>query len=133
MRRYRARRRAAGLRAQTRWHPAVSAPLTAGLLKHKLIEARSLAMHCLIACKLANDPRLLRVAQRNLADWEKRYPEGLPLALAEWRAILERPWHEIAALITDPGEQATRLRQSTPFAGALDEDERRRIYEAFRT
>jgi len=133
MRRYRVRQRAAGLRVSTRWQPATAAPLTPGLLKHRIIEARSLAMHCLIAQKIAADPTLLDITRRNLEGWTARYGDSPPRALEEWRAILRRPWPEIAALITDTGESATRLRQSSPFAGALTAAERKRVYEAFRT
>ena len=132
MQRYRVRQRAAGLRAATRWQPATAAPLTPGLLKHRVIEARSLAMHCVIAQRIAADPALLDVARRNLAAWRSRYGNSPPRALEEWREILERPWPDIAALITDPGESATRLRQSSPFAGVLTAAERKRVYEAFR-
>jgi hypothetical protein len=132
MRLYRARQHAAGLRLSTRWQPMASPAMSLGLLKHRVIEARSLAMHCLIAQKIARNPRLLDLARRNLAAWSARYGDDLPRALEEWRAILARPWHEIAALITDAGESATRLRQSSPFAGVLTESERRRVYEAFR-
>jgi hypothetical protein len=132
MARYRARQRAAGLHTTTRWHAAASAPLTPGVLKHRLIEARSLAMHCLIARKIAADPALLDVARRNLEAWSARYGDSPPRALEEWRTILTRPWPDIAALITDPGEAAARLRQSSPFAGVLTPGERRRVYEAFR-
>ena len=132
MRRYRVRQRAAGLRAATRWQPATAAPLTPGLLKHRVIEARSLAMHCVIAQRIAADPALLDVARRNLAAWRSRYGNSPPRALEEWREILERPWPDIAALITDPGESAARLRQSSPFAGVLTPAERKRLYEAFR-
>lgn len=131
MQRYRVRQRAAGLRASTRWQPTTAAPLTAGMLKHRLIEARSLAMHCLIARKIAADPRLLDIARLNLEGWMARYGDSPPRALEEWRAILRRPWPEIAALITDPGETGARLRQSSPFAGVLTQPERRRVYEAF--
>jgi len=132
MQRYRVRQRAAGLRAATRWQPATAAPLTPGLLKHRVIEARSLAMHCVIAQRIAADPALLDVARRNLAAWRSRYGNSPPRALEEWREILERPWPDIAALITDPGESAARLRQSSPFAGVLTPAERKRLYEAFR-
>jgi len=132
MQRYRVRQRAAGLRAATRWQPATAAPLTPGLLKHRVIEARSLAMHCVIAQRIAADAALLDVARRNLAAWRSRYGNSPPRALEEWREILERPWPDIAALITDPGESAARLRQSSPFAGVLTPAERKRLYEAFR-
>ena len=132
MRRYRARQRAAGLRPSTRWQPVASPEMSRGMLKHRVIEARSLAMHCLIAQKIGRDLPLLDVARRNLAAWIARYGDQPPRVLDEWRAILTRPWYEIAALITDPGETATRLRQSSPFAGVLTPTERRRLYEAFR-
>ena len=132
MRRHRARQRAAGLRAATRWQPATSAVLSPGQLKHRIIEARSLAMHCLIARKIETDRGLLDAARGNLARWSARYADGAPRALGEWREILARPWPEIAALITDAGESAVRLRQSSPFAGVLTPAERRRVYDAFR-
>jgi len=133
MRRYRDRLRAAGLRPSTRWKSTTSAGLSPGLLKHRIIEARSLAMHCLIARKIGADRRVLDAVRRKLATWIERYGEGAPpRALGEWREILDRPWPEIAALITDAGESATRLRQSSPFAVVLTPSERRRVYEAFR-
>jgi hypothetical protein len=132
MRRYRVRQRAAGLRAATRWQPVASAAMSPGLLKHRVIEARSLAMHCLIAQKIARDPRLLDIARRNLGAWSARYGDSPPGALEEWRTILRRPWHEIADIITDSGETSTRLRQSSPFAGVLTPAERSKVYEAFR-
>ena len=131
MRRYRARQRAAGLRPATRWRPAAPASISPGLLKHRLAEARSLAMHCLIARKIAAEPALLGVARRNLEAWLARYGDSPPRALEEWRVVLGRPWPEVAALITDPGYDAARLRQSSPFAGVLSAAERRRVYEAF--
>lgn len=131
MRRYRVRQRAAGLRPTTRWQSAAPASISPGLLKNRLAEARSLALHCLIARKITADPRLLEIATRNLAAWSARYGDTPPRALEEWRSVLARPWPEIAALITDPGENAARLRQSSPFAGVLTAAERRRVYEAF--
>jgi hypothetical protein len=132
MRRYRTRQHKAGLRVSTRWRPAVIAAASPGLVKHRIIEARSLAMHCLIARKIGAELGLLAIARRNVAAWAARYGDSVPRALEEWRAILEQPWPEIAALITDAGESASRLRQSSPFAGVLTPAERRRVYEAFR-
>jgi hypothetical protein len=131
MRRYRARRRAAGLRLERRWVPAAGSRTGSPFSDHRILDARSLALHALIARKIARAPGLLDIARRNLDRW--RAARGTePPALAEWRAILARPWREVAAVLTDPGEEATRLRQSSPFAGVLSAAERRRIYEAFR-
>ncbi len=131
MRRYRARQRAAGLRAVTRLEAPVGA-LSGGVLKHRINEARSLAMHCLAARKIACDPALLDHVRRALETWRSRYGKDMPRALDEWQAILRLPWTRIAAFITDPGERAMRLRQSSPFACVLSSRERERVYAAFR-
>jgi hypothetical protein len=131
MRRYRERQRAAGLRAVTRMESTVRT-LSGGALKHRIIEARSLAMHCLAAQKIMLDPALLDRVRRTLEAWSARYGKDAPRALHEWALILRRPWPQIAAFITDPGERATRLRQSSPFAGVLRVRERERVYAAFR-
>ena len=133
MQRYRARQRAAGLRPRVHWQPAARGPVSPGQIRHRVIEARSLAMHCLIAQKIAADPALLEVARRNLAAWRSRYGDAPPPALDEWRKILKRPWPDIAFVLTDSGETAARLRQSSPFAGILTPSERKRVYEAFRS
>lgn len=132
MRRYRARKRAAGLRQERRWVP-VQGDRLAVYSDHAVLDARSLAMHCLIARKVTRDPRLLEVARRNLEIWKRARPAGeRPRYLGEWERVLSRPWPQIAAFITAGSEEATRLRQSSPFAGVLDATERRRVYEAFR-
>jgi hypothetical protein len=131
MRRMRARRKTAGLRSVSSWQPSVPAP--ALYSTHRLLEARSLAMHALIAAKIANDPALLAKPRRNLERWSVRWGGDLPGWAVEWQRILDRPWSEIAALISEPSENAARLRQSSPFAGVLTAEERKRVYEAFRT
>jgi hypothetical protein len=135
MRRYRARRRAAGLKLERRWVPQRRPGRRASVRTysdHRILEARSLALHCLIARKIDRDPRLLAIAARNVARWLRGRDARPPRVLLEWRAILARPWPAIAAILTDPGEDAARLRQSSPFAGVLTQAERRRVYEAFR-
>jgi hypothetical protein len=132
MRSYRARHRAAGLRVVTRLETPVQA-LSAGALKHRILDARSLAMHCMAAAKVEQDRSLLRVVKKTLDGWRVRYEDEVPSALEEWRLLLERPWAEVSAIITDPGERATRLRQSSPFSTILSAKERERIYDAFRS
>ncbi|MCU0758545.1 MAG: hypothetical protein MUF07_04990 [Steroidobacteraceae bacterium] len=136
MRQMRARRRAAGLKVAVSWVPADS-PATqepAGVYSsHRLQDARSLAMHVMIARKVDRDPRLLDVARRNLARWRRKTPaQQRPRWMQTWSELLRRPWPEIAARITAISEEGAQLRQSTPFAGVLTPAERRRIHDAFR-
>jgi hypothetical protein len=131
MRRMRERRKAVGLKPVVSWvsHEASVRP---GYSSHRLLEARSLAMHAVIAQKIERDPKLLLVPRNNLKRWNARWESAAPAWYDEWRGIMNRPWPAIAALITEPSEEGARLRQSSPFAGVLSAKERRRIYEAFR-
>ena len=132
MRRYRARRRQLGLHAVTRWEATGGGPpRTPAYSSHRILEARSLAMHCLIARKIDERPALLRVARQNLRRWKRRAGREKPSYLGEWATLLEKPWPEVASVITELSERGARLRQSSPFAGVLTPAERRRIYEAF--
>jgi hypothetical protein len=127
VRRHRARRRQAGLRARTRWHSAT--PIWS---EHRVAEARSLALHVLAVRRIAEKPRLLERARSTLARWVARYGERPPAALREWQRLLARPWREVAARATELSEDAARLRQSSPLATLLSPAERQRILDAFR-
>ena len=131
MRRMRERRKAAGLQSVMSWVPR-EAPAPANYSSHRLLEARSLAMHAVIAQKIDNDPKLLDVPLNNLERWRARWENDMPAWYREWQKIMRRPWAEIAAIITEPSAEGARLRQSSPFAGVLSAQERKRIYEAFR-
>lgn len=131
MRAYRKRKRDAGLKSVRRWEPEQGGD-TRRYSDHRILDARSLAMHCKIAQKITHDPSLLNKAKANLERWIARSEDPPPQYLREWERILERPWPEIAELITSMSEEATRLRSSSPFAGVLTAAERDRIYEAFR-
>jgi hypothetical protein len=131
MRAYRKRKRDAGLKSVRRWEPEEGVG-TRRYSDHRILDARSLAMHCKIAQKITRDPNLLNIAKTNLERWSSKSKDPQPQYLREWEQILERPWPEIAELITSMSEDATRLRSSSPFAGVLTAAERDQIYEAFR-
>jgi hypothetical protein len=133
MRRMRARRKATGYKSVTAWVSRTPAEPQALYSAHRLLDARSLAMHVLIAEKIRTDPQLLDVARNNLKRWSARWPNKAPAWFEEWRQIMRWQWPRIAALITEQSEHAIRLRQSSPFAGVLNAAERKRIYETFRT
>ncbi len=131
MRAYRKRKRDAGLKSVRRWEPAEG---TGGrqYSDHRILDARSLAMHCKIAQKISRNPELLNKARANLERWSAKAPEPKPRYLREWHEILERPWPEIAEIITSMRDESTRLRSSSPFAGVLSDEEREQVYAAFR-
>lgn len=99
---------------------------------HSRLDERSLAMHRLVARKVLADPALLDRARENVRRWQKT--DGSPsLALSEWENILAGPVDQVARFLVEPSERATRLRQSSPFAGILTEAERQTIYESYST
>ncbi len=49
-----------------------------------------------------------------------------------WEQILRFSPHRIPEILKDTGEEATRLRQSSPFAGLISENERREILSTTR-
>lgn len=131
MRRYRAAKRAAGLRLVRRWIDA-EPDATTVYSDHSRLEARSLAMHGIIAQRLRANPQLIAKASENLRRWASHAGEHPPAYLAEWQTLLEQPLPVVLAFITSTSATAIRLRQSTPFAGILTPLERKRLYEAFR-
>ena len=98
---------------------------------HRLIDERSLAMHRLIAEKLRANPALAERAAANAGRWLETCAPGARGALLEWQRLLGGPREALLALLESPGERATQLRQSSPFAGALSADERNRILLEF--
>jgi hypothetical protein len=99
---------------------------------HSRVDARSLAMHRLVAEKLRADPALLDQARENLRRWQNA--DGSPShTLAEWANVLHGPAAHVARFLEEWSERASRLRQSSPFAGVLTEAERQTIYESYST
>ena len=127
MQRYRARRRAAGLRSVRSWAPRV-----ATWSEHRVADARSLALHVMAVRRISSDAALLRRARATLERWIERRAERPEPALVEWRNLLARPWPEVAGEVTALTEEGARLRQSSPLATVLSVAERRRIHDAFR-
>ena len=120
MRAYRKRKRDAGLANVRRWEPVDGLPASR-YSDHRILDARSLAMHCKIVQKVSQDPRLLEKAKANLSRWSTKIDGPKPRYLMEWQEILEKPWLTIAEIMTSMTDDATRLRSSSPFAGILKE------------
>lgn len=91
---------------------------------HRTAELRGLAYHRAVAQRL--DRALVDDALHRLRRW--RSEGSIDERCAErWQEILCRPLPQVATLIAGDTPEARDLRQSSPFAGALYEPERRRI------
>jgi len=97
---------------------------------HARLDERSLALHGLVAKKLAAKPLLIEIARENLRRWQHANDVVVP-AFVEWKAILNGPFDLVVRILTERTENAQRLRQSSPFAGLLTESERKAIYESY--
>jgi len=90
---------------------------------HAAAEKRSLELHRAVAERLRADPALVERARDRVARWLCDGTVAKPYAEA-WRAVLGRPLAELTSFLLDPGEEACRMRQTSPFAGVLAPRER---------
>ena len=94
---------------------------------HRTAELQSLAYHRAVAERL--DDELVHQARRRLARW--RTDERIdPRWADEWEALLSKSVPEIGRAISSDTQRARTLRQTSPFAGVLNEQERRRLVRA---
>jgi hypothetical protein len=105
---------------------------------HQVIEERSYEMDQVVADVLRREPAKLDLVvawiEQRLADPD--YSEHSKNALSEWLDLIHsRGLPGVLERLSDRSEDAFRMRQSSPFAVIMPQDERRRIlrrYEALR-
>jgi len=106
---------------------------------HQVIDERSYEMHRVIADILRRDPGKLALAvewiERRLSDPE--YSVHSKDALTEWLELIRSGGIDaVLGMLEDPGEEAVRLRHTSPFAVLMPQDKRMEIlrrHEARRT
>ena len=96
---------------------------------HRPAELRALAYHRLVADRLDED--LVADASRRIARWRET-GRIHPSWADAWEDILAEPLPAIARAIASDTPKARELRQTSPFAGALNEQERTRLGRAVR-
>ena len=94
---------------------------------HRAPEAQSLAYHRLVAERLT--PELIDNARARLEQWENTGRLD-PRWADEWRSLLDQSVPQVARAISSASPRARELRQTSPFAGVLTEQERRRLLQA---
>lgn len=96
---------------------------------HAWIDERSLALHEAVAARLEADPALVDRAVANLRRWLETRAEP---AWLEWQRVLDTSsLPELLALLRSRHDEAARLRQSSPFAGLLTQEERQRVLDRY--
>ncbi|MBK8038689.1 MAG: hypothetical protein IPK22_16400 [Verrucomicrobiaceae bacterium] len=95
---------------------------TAMLWSQEFIDALSLARHRTVAEMLATDPGIIETARTNAERWltSGNYDAGESYSVSEWLPLLEATRRdELIEALTSPSQNATRMRQSSPFTGII--------------
>jgi hypothetical protein len=92
---------------------------------HEIQDAVSLELARRVAAELPQRPEWIELARANLERWSRQNQNapGLMRCYSEWRQLLLRPVPEVVAVLTATTEESQRLRQNSPFAGALSPKE----------
>lgn len=87
-------------------------------------DARSLALHHLVAEKMRANPKLMLEAHAVLDHWFEVGPVDARPYFEQWRQILDQGLEHTIAVACEDSEQATALRQSSPLSVLLSNEER---------
>ena len=92
-------------------------------------QVRSLLLAHAIAGKIVTDPaHALAVARANLRRMRTASARGAAeVWMREWARLLDGPLTELLAALTSPSPRSRELRQNSPFAGVLSDEERLRV------
>jgi excisionase family DNA binding protein len=105
------------------------------LAQHLTREAeRSLWLHRAVAGRLVGDPEdVLRTAVQNLGRLQETHPSGMSAHwLSCWQEVLGNGVDTVLDTLVSRAPLAIELRQNSPFAGVLTNDERAAVHAAFR-
>ena len=94
-------------------------------MSHQKHDNFGMAFAQCIADGLKPHPEWIALAKANLDRWSQQNADvpSLLHCYEEWRAILELPTEDIINILLDPTDNGQRLRQNSPFAGALSPQE----------
>ena len=99
--------------------------------RHSDPDVRGLAFGSAIAAAIKEDPTLIERARAWIDTRAKKASAGERRELEEWQRLLRTTSPaRLRRVLTDPGERATRLRQTLPFLDALSAAERDALIDA---
>jgi excisionase family DNA binding protein len=96
-------------------------------------QLKALWLHRAVAGRLVTDPdAVLAKAMANLGRLRQVHPDGMTAVwLDRWRVILDGQIEGVIEALTSVEPYAIELRQNSPFAGVLPEEDRRAVLAAF--
>ena len=105
-----------------------------GVNWHQIKDQRSREMHQVIANILRASPDTLRLAERRIEARlsDPRYSEQSKDAMGEWLELIRQEGLPgVLRVLEDASEEPARMRQSSPFAFLMPEQERLSILEKY--
>lgn len=99
-------------------------PWEVALPTHREIDQRTLAMHGLVVAKIRRDPALFGRVLATLARWRGTVAEASQPYLMAWEALAADGMEPCLRMALEDSERAAALRQASPFAGLLSNEER---------
>lgn len=97
-------------------------------------QRRSLWLAYAVAAQVVDDPeRALATARANLVRMRQSARGQATRWLDEWERLLDGPVEDVLDSLTSRSPKGRELRQNSPFAGLLTEDDRDRALSAWRT
>ena len=97
-------------------------------------QRRSLWLAYAVAAQVVENPeRALAAARANLLRMRQAARGQATRWLDEWERLLDGPVEDVLDSLTSRSPKGRELRQNSPFAGLLTEDERDRALNAWRT
>jgi len=91
---------------------------------HQEIDQRSLALHRLVADKIRADTGLMGEAEAVLRRWYQLASPRTFAYLDDWHRLLQSGVEPCLAVATEDSERAAALRQASPLACLLSNQER---------
>lgn len=88
------------------------------------LDARSRAMHALVASKIRANPALFERVKTTLARWRLTVYEAPQPHLIEWEQLVNAGIEPCLAAAVEDSQRADAMRQSSLFAGILTNAER---------
>jgi excisionase family DNA binding protein len=98
-------------------------------------QERSLWLHRLVAGRIVLDPgSAMDRVRANLEMLRERHPDGMTAHwLSRWSSIIDRGIDTVLDTLTSRAPMAVELRQNSPFAGVISQEDRTRALAAFRS
>lgn len=98
-------------------------------------QEKSLWLHRALLGHLMADPQdVIQVARENITSWKPGHrADGMTTRyLNQWQRVIDAGIDDIVQVLIGTDEVSIELRQNSPFAGVLSDDERRQVLRSFR-